>query len=173
MIHLASLRAAIQLLRHTKPHARLVPAARLPSKLREPLRPTEKKARITARRLALGPPAKFRKMMVQRMIRIRRLLINCTFDMDRLKREGLTRAITHVGEHIADLRDPQSNVAESTAYGLEYRAWQTTVLSAVASQQKTLTLPGGYLLWNSTWPATDRSEMVDEGVANFLKAWGL
>jgi hypothetical protein len=99
------------------------------------------------------------------------LLINCTFDMDRLKGEGLARAITHVGTHIADLRDPQSTAAESTAYELEYRAWHTTVLSAVATQQKTLTLPGGYLLWNSAWPAEDRNKIVDEGTTNFLRDW--
>ncbi|HEY6305986.1 MAG TPA: hypothetical protein VI488_05935 [Candidatus Angelobacter sp.] len=99
------------------------------------------------------------------------LLINCTFDMDRLKGEGLARAITHVGTHIADLRDPQSTAAESTAYELEYRAWHTTVLSAVATQQKTLTLPGGYLLWNSAWAAEDRDKMVDEGTTSFLRDW--
>jgi hypothetical protein len=101
------------------------------------------------------------------------LLINCTFDIDRLKGDGLARAITHVGTHIADLRDPQPNAAELTAYGLEYRAWQTTALSAVAAQQKTLTLPGGYLLWNSAWPAADRSEMVDEEITSFLREWAV
>jgi hypothetical protein len=101
------------------------------------------------------------------------LLINCTFDMDRLKGEALTRAITHVGTHVADVRDPQSTAAGATAYDLEYRAWQTTVLSAVASQQKTLTLAGGYLAWNSAWAAADRTKMVDEGITNFLKDWAV
>jgi hypothetical protein len=99
------------------------------------------------------------------------LLINCTFDMDRLKGEALTRAISHVGTHIADVRDPQSNTSASTAYELEYRGWRTTVLSAVAAQQKTLTLPGGYLLWNSAWTAADRNKLVDEGITSFLRDW--
>jgi hypothetical protein len=43
----------------------------------------------------------------------------------------------------------------------------------VAAEQKTLTLPGGYLLWNSAWPAADRSKMVDEGITNFLTEWAL
>ena len=68
--------------------------------------------------------------------------------MERLKGEALTRAISHVGTHIADLGDPQSKGTEVTAYELEYRAWQTTVVSAVASQQKTLTLSGG--IWYGT-----------------------
>jgi hypothetical protein len=99
------------------------------------------------------------------------LLINRTFDMDRLKGEALTRAISYVGTHIADVRDPQSTASASTAYELEYRAWQTTVLSAVAAQQKTLTLPGGYLLRNSAWPAADRNKMIDEGITSFLGDW--
>jgi hypothetical protein len=97
------------------------------------------------------------------------LLFNCIFDPERLKGEALTRAISHIGTHIADVRDPQSTAAEANTYELEYRAWQTTVLSAVASQQKTLTLPGGYLVWNSAWPAADRSKMVDEGIASSLR----
>lgn len=99
------------------------------------------------------------------------LLINCTFDTDRLKGEALTHSISHVGTHIADVRDQQSAASASSVYELEYRAWQTTVLSAVAAQQKTLTLPGGYLLWNSAWPAADRNKMVDEGITSFLRDW--
>lgn len=97
------------------------------------------------------------------------LLFNCTFDVDRLKGEALSRAISHVGTHIADVRDPQFAAVEANAYDLEYRAWQTTVLTAVAFQQKTLTLSGGYLVWNSSWPATDRSKMVDAGIVSFLR----
>ncbi len=99
------------------------------------------------------------------------LVLNCTFDMDRLKGDALARAIEHVGTHLADLRGPSPGGPAVTAYDLEYRAWQTTVLGAVASQQKTLTAPGGYLLWNSGWPAAERSKMVDEGITGLLKDW--
>jgi hypothetical protein len=88
--------------------------------------------------------------------------------MDRLKGEALERAIAHLGAHIADLRDRGSSTA---AYDLESRAWQTTVLNAIAYQQKTLTAPGGYLLWNSAWPTADRNKMVDEGITSLLKEW--
>jgi hypothetical protein len=98
------------------------------------------------------------------------LLINCTFDTDRLKGDALARAMAHVGTHIADLRDPGST---PTGYDLENRAWQTTVLGAVAFQQKTLTAPGGYLLWNSAWPAAERNKMVDEGITSFLRDWAV
>src|SRR5262249_15366170 len=99
------------------------------------------------------------------------LLLNCTFDMDRLKGEALARAIAHIGTHIADIRDPQPGRPTSTPYELEYRAWQTTVLSSVAEKQKTLTSPGGYLLWNVEWPAADSSKMVDDAISRFLADW--
>lgn len=99
------------------------------------------------------------------------LLFNCVFDTDRLKGDQLARAIAHVGTHIADIRDPQSTASEANAYDLESRAWQTTVLNAIAFQQKTLTLPGGYLVWNSAWPAAERSKRVDDGIESFLKDW--
>jgi hypothetical protein len=101
------------------------------------------------------------------------LLLNCTFDMDRLKGDALARAITHIGTHIADLRDPQATALPSATYDLENRAWQSTVLSAVAYQQKTLTVPGGYLLWNSAWPAAHRNKMVDAALMDFLKNWAV
>jgi len=47
------------------------------------------------------------------------------------------------------------------------------VRNHAALKQKTLTLPGGYLLWNSAWPAADRSEMVDEEITSFLREWAV
>jgi hypothetical protein len=90
--------------------------------------------------------------------------------MDRLKGDALARGIAHVGAHIADLRDPG---ASKSGYDLENRAWQTTVLGAIAFQQKTLTAPGGYLLWNSAWPAAERNKIVDEGITSFLRDWAV
>lgn len=96
------------------------------------------------------------------------LLINCMFDMDRLKGDALSKAIVHIGSHIADIRGNQPSLSSSQA---EYRAWQTTVLSAVASRLRTLTLPGGYVLWNARWAPADRNKMVDEAISKFLTAW--
>jgi hypothetical protein len=99
------------------------------------------------------------------------LLFNATFDMDRLKGNALTRAISHIGTHIADTRSGSSSGAGINQYELERRAWQTTVLSALGSQQKTLTLPGGYLVWNSAWATADRGKMVGDAVSDFLGHW--
>ena len=99
------------------------------------------------------------------------LLFNCTFNMERLKGEALTRAMSHVGTHIADIRGSQSMVKTQDHYGLEHHAWQTTVLSAIGSGQKTLSLPGGYLVWNSAWPESDRTKMVEAAISKFLAEW--
>ena len=98
------------------------------------------------------------------------LLFNCTLDMDRLKGEALSRAIAHVGTHIADLRTP-SDASTLAAYDSEYHAWMTTVLGAVAFRQKTLTAPGGILLWNAAWAPADRNKMVADAISAFLKNW--
>lgn len=91
--------------------------------------------------------------------------------MDRLKGDALTRAISHVGAHIADIRSSQSMVRAEDSYRFEYHAWQTTVLSAIGSRERTLTLSGGYLVCNSAWPEADRAKMVDEAISKFLADW--
>jgi len=100
------------------------------------------------------------------------LLLNSTFDMDRLKGDALARAIAHVGSHIADIRGG-ANPASLGAYDLEDHAWQVTVLSAIAYQQKTLTLPGGYLLWNAAWTADQRQQQFEDARSKFLSGWVL
>jgi hypothetical protein len=96
-------------------------------------------------------------------------VFNCTFDMEQLKGAPLARAVAHVGTHLADIRSSNANAPTLTGHDVEYRAWRTTVLGAVAFQQKTLAAPGGYLLWNSAWPGADRNKMVDEGITSLLR----
>jgi len=98
------------------------------------------------------------------------VLFNCTFDIDRLKGDALSRAISHIGTHISDIRGPGQPATESL-FATEYRAWQTTVFSALASRQNTLTLPGAYLIWNGAWPAADRNKMVGDAISGYLTDW--
>jgi hypothetical protein len=93
------------------------------------------------------------------------LLYNCTFDMTRLKASALSRAIAHVGSHIADYRGGDTH---EPVYNLEFKAWQTTVVLAIATGQKTLTLPGGHVIWNAAWPPADRDKMVSDGIRDSL-----
>lgn len=101
------------------------------------------------------------------------VLFNCTFSMDRLPGDAMARAIVHNGVLIADLRDPVAGNEDYGLYEMEYRAWATTSFSAVAANQKTMTVYGGYLLWNAAWPVADRSRLLDENLKAALAGEGL
>jgi hypothetical protein len=75
-----------------------------------------------------------------------------------------------MGEHIADLRDPQPGNETDGLYEWEFRAWSAVGLSAIANQQQSLTLPGGYLMWNATWPGEERGKSLESAVNSFLSA---
>ena len=75
----------------------------------------------------------------------------------------MSLAIAHMGEHIADLRNPQPGTESPSLYALEYRAWTTTALSAVANRQKNLMVPGGYTLWS-----LDSKNPPNNTLADFL-----
>ena len=96
------------------------------------------------------------------------VLFNCIFNMNRLPGLALSRAIVHIGEHVADLRNPTADLAGTGLSELELRAWINTVLSAVANGQKTLTAPGGYLLWNSAWTVTERDKLLNDTMEMFI-----
>jgi hypothetical protein len=99
------------------------------------------------------------------------LLFNVTLNTDRLKGDALSMAIAHVGTHIADIRDANAAYSAANLYDLEYRAWQTTVLSAIGSKHKALIMPGGDLVWNASWAAADRNKMIEAAIADYLTQW--
>jgi hypothetical protein len=96
------------------------------------------------------------------------VLFNCIFNSDRLQGEALARAVFHMGLHVADLRHPQAGNEDAPAYILENDAWVITVVTAIASNEKYLTLPGAYQLWNINWPADQRNDKMEEVLKDFL-----
>lgn len=96
------------------------------------------------------------------------VLYNCTFNNGRLQGDAITRAIIHIGQHVADVRNPEAGSERDDLAEQEYKAWVTTVLAAAATGQKTLTLPGGYLLWNSAWGNSDRDKLLDDTLSRFI-----
>ena len=94
------------------------------------------------------------------------VLYNCIFDSGRLKGNAFALAIAHVGQHIADLRDPQNPAP--TLFAQENRAWVTTALAAIGERQKSLTIPGGYIVWNAAWPPTDINKLSGDALGEFL-----
>ncbi len=95
------------------------------------------------------------------------LLFTCTFDTERLRGDALSKAITHVGTHIADLREH----GEVNPRDFEVHAWETVIFSAIATRQKAMTLPGGFIAWNASWPPDDRNKMVNDALTAFVNSW--
>jgi len=96
------------------------------------------------------------------------VLFNCTFNSDRLQGNSLTRAVMHMGEHISELRNPDPGNESAPPYILESDAWVVTTMSAAFSGQKFLSLPGGYVIWDSSWPVADRTDKMESVLKDFL-----
>jgi hypothetical protein len=96
------------------------------------------------------------------------VLFNCTFNSDRLQGDSLTRAVLHMGEHVSELRNPAPGNATAPAYVLESDAWVVTSVGAAFAGQKFLSLPGGYLIWDSSWAVADRTDKMTSTLKDFL-----
>jgi hypothetical protein len=96
------------------------------------------------------------------------VLFNCTFNAERLQGDSLTRAVMHMGEHISELRSPASGNESAPPYVLESDAWVVTAVSAAFSGQKFLSLPGGYVIWDSNWSVDDRTNKMESVLKDFL-----
>ena len=88
-----------------------------------------------------------------------------------LKGPAMQVALAHVGTHIADIRSTTPGIQTLPLYGAEFRAWQTSVLNAVAVKAKTLTLPGGYIIYSRSWPDSDLGRNANGGISGFLVNW--
>jgi hypothetical protein len=95
------------------------------------------------------------------------VLFNVSFYADHLLGHDLERALEHMGDHIATLRTPP-DAGGVQPYIVEYNAWVITAVSAAMAGQKTLTLPGGYLEWDVTWPADQRNDKMASVLSDFL-----
>jgi hypothetical protein len=96
------------------------------------------------------------------------VLFICAFNSDRLQGDSLTRAVMHMGEHISELRNPDPGNEGAPPYVLESDAWVVTAVSAALSGQKFLSLPGGYVIWDSSWSVDDRTDKMESVLKDFL-----
>jgi len=96
------------------------------------------------------------------------VLFNVTFNEDRLIGDALARAIVHMGTHISQLRNPDKGNEDAPAYNLESDAWVVTTVTALTTGQKYLTLPGGYVIWDITWPGDSRNDKMEAVLKDFL-----
>lgn len=97
------------------------------------------------------------------------VIFSCTFNTARLQGPALRTAMLHLGEHIADVRSPEPNITLLTLFDKEYQAWVTTTLQILATGQRTLTISGGYVLWNEFWPQAERQHNLDAAISDFLR----
>lgn len=96
------------------------------------------------------------------------VLFNCTFNSDRLQGDSLTKAVMHMGVHIAELRNPAPGNEAAPAIVLESDAWVVTTVTSVFSGVKFLSMPGGYVVWDVNWAAADRNDKMASVLKDFL-----
>ena len=96
------------------------------------------------------------------------LLFTCTFNTNRLDVDAEGKAIIFVGESIASLRNPAPDNVLAGLYDLDNQAWAITILDVFVNKQKTLTLPGGYLIFNKAWPQAEMNKTVGDAIDGFL-----
>ncbi len=96
------------------------------------------------------------------------ILFNCIINTNRLDGMAQAIALAHMGQHINALRNPAPGSEDAPLYNLEYIAWGMTAANALGSGQKFLTMPGGILLWNSTWKAEERNAKMDDAIKSYL-----
>jgi hypothetical protein len=72
------------------------------------------------------------------------ILFHALYDSERLKGAAMDLSIAHDGNHIAHIRSTQTGISDLIPYGAAFRAWQTTLISAISNKVKTLELAGGY-----------------------------
>jgi len=94
------------------------------------------------------------------------VLFTVHMNQDRLQGPAMIRALFHMGEHIADLRN--TSVDQAPPFVLEYNAWSMAISSGVVSGDKVLTLPGGYMVWDLKWTDAERQSKMDGGVTGYL-----
>ena len=93
------------------------------------------------------------------------LLFTVRVDGDRLKGDALSRAIAHQGAEIVALREHPVDGMRN----IETRAWQVVLDVVLGSRQKSITLPGGIVLWSEGWPAAERNADATSGLRGYVE----
>ena len=86
------------------------------------------------------------------------------FDPDKLKGDALSRAAAHEGAEIASERE--TTVASYRT--VESQAWQAVLLTTIGEHGKSLTLPGGIVMWNTDWPQADQASKASEALNEYV-----
>jgi hypothetical protein len=93
---------------------------------------------------------------------------NLRFNKDKLQDLAMSSALLHAAQHVEDIRTPQADNVLAPLVILENNAWAVSGTLAVADGQKFYILPGGYVMWDSSWPAADRTNNMESALNDFL-----
>ena len=96
------------------------------------------------------------------------VIYSCTLNRERLPLNAIVVALMHVGQHVADVRAPIAGNEEAPMAILENNAWAITSTLAIFGGDKVVTAPGGYMLWNFTWPQADQVGNMQSALSDFL-----
>ena len=86
------------------------------------------------------------------------------FDPDKLKGDALSRAAAHEGSEIASERE--TSVSDYRA--VEAKAWQAVLLTTIGGHGKSLTLPGGIVMWNTDWAQAEQGSKATDGLNEYV-----
>ena len=88
------------------------------------------------------------------------------FDTDKLKGDALSRAVAHEGAEIASERE----TSVSGYRAVEAQAWQAVLLATIGEHGKSLTLPGGIVMWNTDWPQAEQGSNASSALNDYVNS---
>ena len=86
------------------------------------------------------------------------------FDTDKLKGDALSRALTHEGSEIASEKETSVPAYRT----VEAQAWQAVLLTTIGEHGKSLTLPGGIVMWNTDWAQADQTSKASDALNEYV-----
>ena len=95
-------------------------------------------------------------------------LFTCTFNTDRMQGNALMHGLIHLGDHVIEMRNPELSNIDAAAYMHEANSLVVTIVAAITSGEKFLTLPGGHIVWNVNWPAAERNDQMQSAINDYL-----
>jgi hypothetical protein len=96
------------------------------------------------------------------------VIFNCYINRDRLDDAGQSIAYSYLGQQVQDARAPQPGNENAPLYIKANNAWAVAATMGVSTGVKYITLPGGYLMWNSNWPDGDKVSNMMSALNDFL-----
>ena len=96
------------------------------------------------------------------------VIATCSINRGKLDTIGQEMALMYAAQQVEDGVDPPPSNYNAPLYIKENNAWAVAGTIAVSSGEKALILPGGYVMWNSQWPAANQSDNMMSGLNDFL-----